>query len=347
MTPEFRQLVEIYKATDIEFPNLKPVTVAVWVLESGRGESGLAVNHRNFAGMKYRSEISAYAKRVNYEAHDGNGYYCQFATLADFIAGYWAFLDRSPYEGWRELAHDEIEFIRHVGPIWAEDPNYVEKVLGLLPEARALLDAAEVEVDDGLGADTSRLLLGRPSLTISPDGKVASGNDGLDVIYRGSDDCPYGRTATRNRRAFAGIVLHHTSPRHTTEWYMQYQIDGDPVRGGHFGYHFYISPAGLIYQGAPLTMRTNHVSPSSSVRRSFGSLAQNTNSIGITCARAGTSSGFRPTDEQVREVKALTFALCDVYNIPFSNVFGHGEIQTNRVRSEGLFLAEEIRNWAN
>ena len=126
MTPEFRLLVELYKSMKIEFSNLKPITIAVWILESGRGESGLAVNHLNFAGMKYRTEINAFAKRVNYEGHDGNGYYCEFASLVDFVAGYWAFLDRSPYEGWRQRAHDEIEFIRHVGPIWAEDPNYVE-----------------------------------------------------------------------------------------------------------------------------------------------------------------------------------------------------------------------------
>lgn len=350
MTPEFQELVKLYKSFDIEFPNLKPVTVAVWILESGRGESGLAVNHRNFAGIKYRSEISRYAKRVNYDAHDGNGYYCAFSTLDDFINGYWTLLDLSPHTGWRELAHGEVEFIRHVGSIWDEDPNYVERIIQLLPEARELLDTAMEEPDElpeDERGDARTLLLGRPSITISTDGKVVTGHDGLEIEYRGMDNCPYGKSATDNKKKFVGIVLHHTSPRHSTEWYIRYQIDGDRVRGGHFGYHFYISLAGIIYQGAPLTKRTNHISPHSSVRRSFGSIVQNTNSIGITCSRAGANDGFQPTDEQVRQVKTLTFALCDALEIPFANVFGHGEAQTNRMYSEGRFLAEEIRSWSN
>lgn len=343
MTPEFRELIARYADTNVELPNLKPVTLAVWILESGRGESRLATEHRNFAGMKYRSEIAQYAKRVNYDAHDGSGYYCEFATLEDFISGYWAFLDRAPYAGWRDLAHDEAEFIRFVGPIWAQDQNYAEKVLNLLPEARDLLDTADAPSASDTNSDAGKLLLGRPNITLSPDGKVATGHNGLQIDYRGVDTCPYGRSASRNQKPFAGIVLHHTSPVHSTEWYVQYQIDGDPARGGHFGYHFYISPAGLIYQGAPLTKRTNHVSPTASVRRSFGSIVQNVNAIGITCARAGTDTGFNPTDAQVQNCKTLAFALCDTFNLPFANVFGHGEVQSNRVASEGKSIASAIR----
>ncbi|MDJ0631179.1 MAG: N-acetylmuramoyl-L-alanine amidase [Rhodobacter sp.] len=354
-TEQFRSLVALYRSRQIEFNNLKPVTLAMWILESGRGTSGLATNHLNFAGMKYRSEISQFAKRVLYNAHDGSGYYCEFATLDDFISGFWAFLDRSPYEGWRDLGNDEIAFIRHIGGVWAEDPNYVSKVIQLLPEAREMLESEVIDVPDPVDvseeeieeAAGGHLMPGRPTIAISADGKVAMGGNGLEIDYRGVDSCPYGNSATNHKRRFAGLIIHHTSPQHTTEWYVQYQIDGDPGRGGHhFGYHFYISPAGLIYQGAPLTKRTNQISPSNSVRRAFGSHMQNTNSIGITCARAGTSTGFRPTDEQVTKVKQMVFALCDALDIPFSQVYGHGEIQSNRMRSEGAFLAEEIRAWA-
>lgn len=349
--PEFEELVSEYESTGIEFPALKPITLAMWILESGRGSSRLAKDHLNFAGMKYRSEITAYCKRVSYEAHDGSSYYCEFPDLQNFIQGFWAFLDRSPYDGWRNFSDDPLKFIEHVGPTWAGDPNYVDKVKGLLSEAEALLG---VQTDTGsLGAPgassggSSALIPGRPTISLSADGKIAKGGDGLDIVYRGVDSCPYGKTATNNKKDFAGIILHHTSPKHTTEWYVQYQIDGDAARGGHFGYHFYISPAGVIYQGAPLTKRTNHVSPKSAVRNPFQRNLNNVNAIGITCARAGLEEGFSPTDEQRTQAKALIFALCDAFEIPFLNVAGHGEVQNNRHKTEGRSIATAVRSWAS
>ncbi len=188
------------------------------------------------------------------------------------------------------------------------------------------------------------LLPGRPSIRLEQGGKVAVGTDGLVIEYRGDDGCLYGRSATANRKKFHGLVVHHTSPKHDTDWYIDYQIRGDATRGGHFGYHFYISPDGRVFQGAPLTKRTNHVSPKSSVRRSFGAAIQNTNSIGISCVGAGQSK-FDPTQAQVDVVKILAFALADLYDFAFSNVVGHGEVQTNRMQSEGAFLAKDIRSW--
>ena len=44
----WHKLVEKYKSAVIEFPNLKPVTLAQWALESGRGGSELAKKHFNF-----------------------------------------------------------------------------------------------------------------------------------------------------------------------------------------------------------------------------------------------------------------------------------------------------------
>lgn len=345
---KFNDLIDLYRREQIEFPALKAVSVAMWILESGRGASGLAEQHNNFAGMKYRSEITQWAKRVRYTAHDGSSYYCAFETLDDFIAGYWAFLDRSPYVGWRNFGQDPAGFIAHVGPIWAGDPNYVEKVGDLIPEAEDLLTSGSADDDSGDDDDVTVLLPGRPALTITDGGKRAVGSDGLDINYRGVDTCPYGRDATRRKLAFNSIILHHTSPRHDTEWYVQYQIDGDPGRGGHFGYHFYISPTGVIYQGAPLTKRTNHVkSPSSSVRRSFGRIASNRSAIGITCSGAGLPQGYNPTREQIAMQYDLVFALCDAFEIPFANVFGHGEVQSNRHRTEGRFTAEEVRSWSD
>jgi N-acetylmuramoyl-L-alanine amidase len=43
MSTLFDQLVSTYKSMEIAFPDLKPMTLAQWILESGRGESQLAI----------------------------------------------------------------------------------------------------------------------------------------------------------------------------------------------------------------------------------------------------------------------------------------------------------------
>lgn len=362
-TPSFLTLVSIYTHTQVEFSDLKPVTLAMWILESARGTSQLASEHRNYAGMKWRTEMKPFGKRVNYEAHDGDGYYTEFNSLEDFVRGFWAFLDRSPYDGWRDRAADPAAFIRFVGPIWAEDEAYADKVLGLAEEARGLLSAAGAVTSDagledgpftggGLGESGGHTtLVSGGGLGVSGDGKRLTPSGGLTVDYRGDDTCPYGVAATRDREAFKAIILHHNSPVHDTDWYVQYQIDGDPGRNGHhFGYHIYVAPDGRIIQGAPMTVRTNHVSNWSDVRRSLGRFANNTNAIGITCSEAGVVSGertvgSRPTQAQNESVYALVWLLCDLYGIPFAHVWGHGEIQTTRHRSEGSAQAQEIRGW--
>lgn len=105
----FEELVACYKITNITFPALKAVTLAQWILESGRGTSRLATEHLNFAGLKWRSEMVGFATPIAYEAHDGLDFYCKFASLDAFIVGYWKFLSRSPYNGWEEQAEESPE----------------------------------------------------------------------------------------------------------------------------------------------------------------------------------------------------------------------------------------------
>jgi len=139
------ELASRYRSASIEFPSLRPVTFAQWMLESGRGTSGLAVQHLNFAGLKWRSEMVGYATPVEYQASDGPGLYCRFASVTAFIAGYWRFLARPPYHGWEEHAAEGPEaFIHFIGPIFNPAGEvYVNKVLGLVPEAKKLLDEAD------------------------------------------------------------------------------------------------------------------------------------------------------------------------------------------------------------
>lgn len=144
MSKLFEELTVRYKAVAVAFPALKPITLAQWILESGRGTSKLAQEHLNFAGLKWRSEMVGFATPVEYEAHDSLDYYCKFRSLDDFIIGYWKFLSRNPYQGWENFAAESPEaFIRFIGPIFNPiGRTYVDRVLALVPEATMRLQEA-------------------------------------------------------------------------------------------------------------------------------------------------------------------------------------------------------------
>jgi len=133
--------LEISEIAASRFSNLKIASLAQWILESGRGTSTLATKHFNFAGLKWRDEMQDFATAVLYDASDGPDRYCKFAGLEEFVKGYWKFITRSPYTGWEDetsSAEEYIQFLQSRG--YAEDVNYVNKVVNLFPEARQLLE---------------------------------------------------------------------------------------------------------------------------------------------------------------------------------------------------------------
>ncbi|MBC8139395.1 MAG: N-acetylmuramoyl-L-alanine amidase [Fibrella sp.] len=142
MSVVFDELVARYKAGSIMFPALKPVTLAQWILESGRGTSGLATMHLNFGGLKWRSEMVGFATPIEHNAHDGIDFYCKFSSSNAFIVGYWKFLSRSPYDGWEDHAHDPEAFIRFIGDIYTPAVGYADQVIALIPEATQRLAQA-------------------------------------------------------------------------------------------------------------------------------------------------------------------------------------------------------------
>ena len=103
--------VRILKNTDIEFHHLKQVQLAQAILESGRGSSDLFRLHGNPFGMKYRREMCGIAIPIQYSAHDGDDVYCKFDTLQDAVDGYWLFIDRPIYSGWRTSVATEADYI--------------------------------------------------------------------------------------------------------------------------------------------------------------------------------------------------------------------------------------------
>jgi V8-like Glu-specific endopeptidase len=209
---------------------------------------------------------------------------------------------------------------------------------GLLDFLRNALMGGAEQPAPATGTQTSS------ALTVDTAG-VAQGSGDLVLTYRGDATSPYGRSATAHRQDFSSVVLHHNAPNLSTDWLIQYQIDGDAVRGGHFGYHFYIAPNGVIFQGAPMNKRTNHVKPPTHTqRKSFGRIASNSSSIGITCVKAAPH--YSPTTAQIISQDKLVQALAGAYGFSFANVFGHGEVQSDRDHREGTPQAQKIRGWA-
>ncbi len=171
-----KRLVTVYRGENIRYPQLRPITLAQWMLESGRGMSKLAKEHYNFGGIKWRPEMAAYARKIKYEANDGVDYYCKFATIESFINGYWAFLNRAPYTGWEDHISTGEEFVRFIGPIYTPTKNYAAKVINLLPEAEQLLN---LEAEQLLNEDV-------PTTTESDGGRVSLGTIVLDPGHGGT-----------------------------------------------------------------------------------------------------------------------------------------------------------------
>lgn len=151
------RLATIYAQEKIRHPKLRAVTLAQWMLESGRGTSDLASLHYNFGGLKWRPEMTGIATKVRYEAHDGVDDYCKFATIENFITGYWVFLNRAPYSGWEDRVGSGKKFIEFIGPIYTPSPSYAEDVLALVPEAEALLAGVAATPEQAQSSGATKL----------------------------------------------------------------------------------------------------------------------------------------------------------------------------------------------
>lgn len=160
---EFRNLVKLYVKTEIEYPQLKAVTVAQWMLETGRGSTGLFLKHSNAGGIKWRDEMLPYGVKISYQASDGVDDYVQFFGHQSFIAGYWRFIGRPPYIGWKNFISDPIGYIAFIHKCgYAGDPNYVSKIQKLLPEAEQLIkEVTETPATEVLTGLTVKTELGR------------------------------------------------------------------------------------------------------------------------------------------------------------------------------------------
>lgn len=90
----------------------------------------------------------------------------------------------------------------------------------------------------------------------------------LDIKYKfypagsvGQDGVPYyGVSATREKRPFRSIIIHHTAGHRITDAYNTAfgELRGPSGDRFYAGYHFLVGKDGAIWQTAPENVRTNH-----------------------------------------------------------------------------------------
>lgn len=103
------------------YGHLKTAILGQAILESGRGTSEVSNKCLNFHGMKWREEMRLFAIPQWVETASepsGGAYFCCFASADNAVKGYWGFLDRKPYKGWKDHAATAEQFLAFIGPIW-------------------------------------------------------------------------------------------------------------------------------------------------------------------------------------------------------------------------------------
>jgi len=179
---------------------------------------------------------------------------------------------------------------------------------------------------------------------------------GHDIAYWGNPDAPYGVTATKRKEKPRAVIVHFTRAKPVLDM-IKYGHTRDFSRGGGaFGYHFYIGRAGRIAQGAPLSKRTNHIKPT--YRKQRTKTARHLwsgNTIGISLIGGCDPlmefklfsewgcNGEYLTPAQTRAGLDLIRAIQENFEIPCVEVYGHGELQTDRLDFEGATLTKMAR----
>jgi hypothetical protein len=129
-------LVRRYADYPVPYPALKPVSVALWALESGWGRSDLARIHFNFAGIAWWEELADFAAPIQYTAQSTGvtSDYCRFASFENFFDAFWQRFERDPrFADLAANAGSPAAFLGYIAPILRPGvPGYADSVLKIL-----------------------------------------------------------------------------------------------------------------------------------------------------------------------------------------------------------------------
>lgn len=157
----------------------------------------------------------------------------------------------------------------------------------------------------------------------------------------------YGIEATKNKKPFEGIILHHDLGKKSVDKKIEYYgtYDAKREKPGFYGYHFVIDEKGNVYQTAPLDKRTNQIlgsNVSEEINKKFKTKFSNANTIGI--AYLGSNGGINEemTPAAIRAQNVLIEKLINQFNINEEAVFAHTDIATGKSKYEGK---EAVQAW--
>ncbi|MEM8973369.1 MAG: peptidoglycan recognition family protein [Pseudomonadota bacterium] len=180
--------------------------------------------------------------------------------------------------------------------------------------------------------------------------------EGHDIAYWANPDAGYANVATKRKKKPVAIVVHYTTVKPVLRLVEYGQRKDFSRGGGSYGYHFYVGRGGGIAQGAPLSKRTNHIKSSRRPQRTKTARhVWSGNTIGVSMVggcdwllrpdwpRLTICTGEYVTLEQLDAGLAVIRALQERYGILCEAVFGHGELQTDRLAFEGETLTKLAR----
>ena len=275
------QLVAAYKGKDLaalfnrlkanihqeDFDDLQNASLAQWILESGWAKSGLARDHFNFGGLKWRPEMANWTEAkdgvlvqpVKYTAWDGPDTYCKFASPSAYINGYWRFMMRSPYDGWEEHASNPEDYISYLLKCgYTVSNTYLNEVMSLVPKAIALLAGASVHPetapDDGSPAT--------PSIASAPEGIPGPGSDTAPTTKRsvGKIDADHWLSSAEREHIDGGnpltrlyVVIHYTEG-----FSAESSVNGWKSKDNGILAHIVVDRDGTIYQCRPFNKSCSH-----------------------------------------------------------------------------------------
>lgn len=117
-TKQWDSLVNAYKQSVIEYPQLKKVTLSIWAFQSDFGNHHLAKDALNFSSIRWNEDLEKIVpgsmKHV-YTNSDGKSFeYFSFYSPEAFITMFWRNLEKLPFSNWKSLIkniENEWEFL--------------------------------------------------------------------------------------------------------------------------------------------------------------------------------------------------------------------------------------------